>query len=125
MILGRLDNTDFQFIDCCNQSVMQAWNRCNDSTILLKARPVAEVERIPMNIGDDDSGFLGNDRTGGMIPDLLDISLSSGKSKVGVRLSPGNKRIFALAVDPYRITDITKVFSNSISIGPARVGLLD
>ena len=125
MILGRLDSADFQFIDCSNQSFMQAWNRCNDSTILLQARPVAEVERVPMNIGNNDSGFFGNDRTCCMIPNLLDISLSSGKSKIGVRLSPGNKCILALAVDPYRITYITKVFSNSISIGPIRVGLLN
>ncbi len=118
MILGRLDSADFQFFDCGNQSFMQAWNRCNDSPILLQARSVAEVEWISMNIGNNDSGFLGNDRTCCMIPDLLDISLSSGKSKVGVRLSPGNKCIFALAVDTYRIADITKVFGNSIGIGP-------
>ena len=70
---------------------------------------MAEVERFAMDIGDTCTGFGCNDRTRGMIPDLLDIGSGPGHSQVDIRLPTGDKAVFALAVHGNGLTSTQRV----------------
>ena len=111
----RLTQTDFR--DSVDDSLVRTGNGADDSSVSFQTTPMGKVEFVSVDVRDDGSGFDGDKRTCGMIPNSLDVSRSSGQAEIGVRCSGSNHCIFCLTVESYR-------FMSGEDLDDARTGVM-
>lgn len=112
---------DPEVFDRLEHERVYARGRADDAAVAAEAATVGEVEVASEDVGDRSSGFGGDERACGVVPDFFYVVFACGKAEVGIGLSSGDDGILGLAVEAGGFAGAADMLEDAV--GVADVGM--